>query len=154
MTIAAEHGDGWVVAGGVDEEVGDLVEPALMLADDVQDAAEDCRALRVYRRCAELEACRWRPFGLVGVSGEQQPPGTDDGNRPAVHGQPESLGERFHLGDDACVPRRGRLVGTGPRSAGSRMRAAQIRVAEPVGDRDGPLDIVDRSGRGAPASPV
>ena len=59
----AQHGDRRVVAGDVDEEVGDLVEPALVLAG----WRRGCRRRRAERlgctggRCRARARVRWRP---------------------------------------------------------------------------------------------
>ena len=66
-----QRGLGWVVARGVDKEVGHFVDAALMLSDAVQDATKDSKGFGHSRAYREFECLFVGLLGVGGVTGEQ-----------------------------------------------------------------------------------
>ncbi len=138
----AEHGDGRVVSGGVDEEVGDLVEASLLQADRVEIAAIRTERFWRVRSEAELQGTFICGVGLVKPSGAEQPSGDDESVLEALLGQSDLLGEGFQLCGDCFGARDVGLLVAGP-DQGRSDAGLEHRVVDAVGDRDGSFDVGD-----------
>ena len=66
-------GDGRIFAGGVENEVGDLVESALLHADVDQESAEGAHRVGHVGRRPQFEGAVVRDVGLFELSCQKQP---------------------------------------------------------------------------------
>ena len=116
----AQRGDGRVVAGDVDEEVGDLVESALVPADDVEDAAVGAERVRARRpRCRAPALARWPPRPRRRARRAAAGRSSSSRELPALVRQPDLLGDALQLGRARRRPRRCRTADSGPRPGGT-----------------------------------
>ena len=114
----AQDGNGWVVAGDIDEEIDDLVEAALLLANGEEKRHRMCRAPRVQpRRFRVPERVRSRSSASSECPASDIRPMTAMASCQRWYGQADQFGEGLHFAEQHVGPGEVGLFDTGPTAA-------------------------------------